>query len=45
MVLTTQEKALIKATVPILQAHGPELTSRFYRRMLGENEELKNVFR
>lgn len=42
--LSPEEKQLIKATVPILEQHGPELTSRFYRRMLHDNEELKSVF-
>lgn len=45
MTLTPDEKKLIKATVPILQAHGVELTDRFYHRMLDAHTELKSVFR
>ncbi len=42
--LTEEQKFIVKSTVPLLESAGPELTSYFYRRMLGEHPELKNVF-
>lgn len=42
--LTANQIALIKASVPFLEEHGLELTTHFYRRMLEGNPELKNVF-
>jgi nitric oxide dioxygenase len=42
--ITTAQKELIKATVPILKEHGVALTTHFYQRMLTHNPELKNVF-
>ncbi len=42
--ITTEQKELIKATVPILRAHGVDLTTHFYSRMFQHNPELKNVF-
>lgn len=42
--LTDEQKQLIKATVPALQAHGNEITKTFYARMLGENPPLRNIF-
>lgn len=35
---------LVKATVPILQERGAEITKRFYKRMFENNPELKNIF-
>ncbi|WP_019378899.1 NO-inducible flavohemoprotein [Virgibacillus halodenitrificans] len=37
-------KDIIKATVPVLQEHGAEITKRFYELMLGNHPELKNIF-
>lgn len=42
--LTPRQIELIKATVPVLREHGVALTSHFYKRMLGGNPELLNVF-
>ncbi|MDO5530960.1 NO-inducible flavohemoprotein [Sutterella sp.] len=42
--LTPSQIELIKATVPVLQAHGVDLTKHFYSRMLKHNPELRNVF-
>lgn len=42
--MTTAQKELIKATIPILQAGGEVLTAHFYNRMFTHNPELKNVF-
>ncbi|PSK95236.1 NO-inducible flavohemoprotein [Taibaiella chishuiensis] len=42
--MTKEQKALIKATVPVLQEHGVLLTKHFYQRMFTHNPELKNMF-
>ncbi len=42
--ITPSQIELIKATVPVLKAHGVDLTKHFYGRMLSHNPELKNVF-
>ncbi|OFL46742.1 flavohemoprotein [Nosocomiicoccus sp. HMSC067E10] len=42
--LTNKEKELIKATVPLLKAHGSEITSTFYKRMFQDHDELLNMF-
>ncbi|WP_183556757.1 NO-inducible flavohemoprotein [Mucilaginibacter sp. SP1R1] len=42
--MTTEQKNLILATVPILKEHGVLLTTHFYARMFKHNPELKNVF-
>jgi nitric oxide dioxygenase len=42
--MTTDQKALVTATVGILRAHGVALTTHFYRRLFEHNPELKNVF-
>src|SRR5215217_1870952 len=42
--ITTKQKELIKATVPILKEHGVALTTHFYRRMFTHHPELKHVF-
>src|SRR5690625_995184 len=35
---------LVKATVPILEVRGDEITSRFYQLMFENHPELKNIF-
>lgn len=35
---------IIKSTVPVLKIHGMEITKMFYKNMLEENPELKNMF-
>ena len=42
--MTTDQKALITATVPILRESGVLLTKHFYKRMFIHHPELKNMF-
>ncbi|MBC3538998.1 NO-inducible flavohemoprotein [Rufibacter sediminis] len=42
--MTTEQKELVRGTVPILREHGVALTTYFYDRMLTHNPELRNVF-
>lgn len=42
--MNPQHIELVKATVPVLRENGVALTSYFYKRMLNNNPELKNVF-
>ncbi|MBO5658501.1 MAG: NO-inducible flavohemoprotein [Duodenibacillus sp.] len=42
--LTARQIELIKATIPVLRESGVALTSYFYKRMLGGNPELRNIF-
>lgn len=42
--MTPHQIELIKATVPVLKEYGVTLTTRFYKRMLNGNPELRNVF-
>ncbi|WP_436881705.1 globin domain-containing protein [Staphylococcus gallinarum] len=42
--LTENEKAIIKETLPVLQEKGTEITSFFYKRMFNQHPELKNMF-
>ncbi|SPL69076.1 globin domain-containing protein [Acinetobacter stercoris] len=42
--MTPQHIELVKNTVPVLRENGVALTSYFYKRMLGNNPDLKNVF-
>ncbi|EPQ26221.1 uncharacterized protein PFL1_06156 [Pseudozyma flocculosa PF-1] len=44
MSLTSQQVAIIQATVPVLKQHGEHITTTFYRHLLEENPALKNVF-
>ncbi|MCJ1293563.1 hypothetical protein MMC34_005118 [Xylographa carneopallida] len=44
MPLTPTQVAIIKQTVPVLQDHGVDITTRFYSNMLSEVSSLKNVF-
>ncbi|KAL1297595.1 hypothetical protein AAFC00_006157 [Neodothiora populina] len=44
MPLTPHQTTLIKATVPILKAHGNEITTRFYESLISEVPSLKNIF-
>ncbi|MBK1897677.1 NO-inducible flavohemoprotein [Chryseobacterium paridis] len=39
-----KQKALVKATVPVLKTNGTDLTKHFYSRMFTHNPELKNLF-
>lgn len=42
--LSDQQRAILKATVPALQAHGETITRRFYDEMLTAHPELHNFF-
>lgn len=42
--MNSEQKQLIKATIPILQSSGAILTDYFYKRMFEHNPELKSVF-
>ncbi|PTT41764.1 NO-inducible flavohemoprotein [Chryseobacterium sp. HMWF028] len=42
--MNTNQKALVKATVPVLKTNGTDLTKHFYTRMFKHNPELKNIF-
>jgi nitric oxide dioxygenase len=42
--MNEQQKALVKATVPVLKTNGVALTKHFYQRMFTHNPELKNIF-
>lgn len=42
--LSDQQCAIVKATVPALQAHGETITRRFYDEMLTAHPELHNYF-
>jgi len=43
-VLSDNQKAIIKQTVPILQAHGETLTRHMYARMFRVNPEVRDFF-
>jgi len=42
--MTTEQKQLIKATVPVLKEHGILLTTHFYQRLFTHYPDLKTVF-
>lgn len=42
--LSDRERAIVKATVPALRAHGETITLRFYSAMLAAHPELYNYF-
>lgn len=42
--MTTEQKAVITATVPVLRENGVLLTKHFYSRMFTHHPELKNLF-
>ncbi|MET3113926.1 nitric oxide dioxygenase [Pedobacter sp. CG_S7] len=42
--MTSEQKELITATVPVLRENGVLLTTHFYKRMFTHNPELKNLF-
>jgi nitric oxide dioxygenase len=42
--MNSQQKELIKATIPILRSSGEDLTNYFYARMFQHHPELKNTF-
>lgn len=44
MALTYQQTKIVKSTIPVLQDHGEELASTFYRDMITDHPELNNYF-
>ncbi|GAA0608847.1 NO-inducible flavohemoprotein [Virgibacillus siamensis] len=42
--LDKQTRDIVKATVPVLQERGDDITSRFYQLMFENHPELKNIF-
>lgn len=42
--MNADQKELIKATIPILQSSGEDLTNYFYERMFKHHPELRNMF-
>jgi nitric oxide dioxygenase len=42
--LTQQTRDIVKATAPVLAAHGYDIIKHFYRSLLSTHPELKNVF-
>jgi nitric oxide dioxygenase len=42
--LTSQQRAIVKSTVPLLETGGEALTSHFYKIMLGEHSEVRPLF-
>ncbi|KAF2211768.1 hypothetical protein CERZMDRAFT_112463 [Cercospora zeae-maydis SCOH1-5] len=44
MPLSQEQVKIVKATVPVLQQHGTDVTKLFYKNMLSERPELNNIF-
>lgn len=44
IMLTEETKNIVKATIPVLEEHGTEITSAFYKHMFEQHPELLNVF-
>ena len=42
--LTAQDRAIVKSTVPLLESGGEALTTHFYRMMLAEHPEVRPLF-
>lgn len=42
--LSEETKSIVKATIPVLEEHGTEITSAFYKHMFEQHPELLNVF-
>ncbi|KMQ65529.1 dihydropteridine reductase [Chryseobacterium angstadtii] len=42
--MNSNQKKLVKSTVPVLQTNGTDLTRHFYTRMFKHHPELKNLF-
>lgn len=42
--ITPSQLAIVKATVPVLQAHGEKITKVMYDNMISAHPELKNIF-
>ena len=44
MTLTFEQVQIVRSTVPILETHGTEITTHFYKTLLAEKPELNNIF-
>lgn len=44
MMLTEETKSIVKSTVPVLEDHGVEITTVFYRNLFEAHPELLNIF-
>lgn len=42
--LTTEHIAIVKSTIPLLEAGGTAITEHFYQRLFTHNAELKDIF-
>jgi len=42
--LTTEHIAIVKSTIPLLEAGGTKITEHFYHRLFKHNPELKDIF-
>lgn len=42
--LSEETRAIIKATIPVLEERGTEITTLFYKTMLSDHKELLNIF-
>jgi len=42
--LSSEQRAIIKATVPLLETGGEALTTHFYKMMLNEYPEVRPLF-
>jgi len=42
--VSEQQTAIVKATVPALRQHGETITATFYRNMFEAHPELYNIF-
>jgi len=42
--LSAEQKEIVKSTAPVLSEHGIAITTHFYKRMLDNHPELKNIF-
>ncbi|KIW95667.1 uncharacterized protein Z519_04252 [Cladophialophora bantiana CBS 173.52] len=42
--LSLEHQKIVKSTAPVLAEHGTAITSHFYKRMLGNHPELRNIF-
>jgi nitric oxide dioxygenase len=44
MTLTLEQVQIVRSTVPVLETHGTEITTHFYKILLLEKPELNNIF-
>lgn len=42
--LSQETRNIVRATVPVLEQHGVDITKTFYRNMLDDHKELLNIF-